>query len=773
MVNLTNSSVSNNELSSDPHNRNKYEASTKVYNYKMSDLTRYGKNENLVDLIQNKTNDIYNNDDSFVPYSDLNINKNFINTKYNNNNSNKECYNNNMKQYKPFRSNSCNLINYSNNKMCIHECTNKSCLGQNERYMINNNCEQSEMYTKRDVNNNKFNSDMSFRKNTQLANNSDVHYKKCEENLNYNNNNNNNVDNVNFVYNNYDKTNKNNNHTDNYNTYNKYNDPTHSNYNNNNNNDYNNNYYNNNDYNNNDYNNNDYKIKEKTYNHNNNMSENDHIINNKSELSSNTKNYIPNSNYPINMENNNIQHGDGYKTENNFNDVSHNNVRRNILQNGHENYNNNNNNNHNNNMNNVKNDNIHNNSNINSYNNYPHSDISSVAHDEFIHSSASINRERNMKHTIIFDYVENEKDKNINKEKNKKQVNTFVPKYNNLSPKEIHYNSLCGNDNITILEANKIKLDLNKLSEEDKRKKNNELPDQYPFHLCNEFKNDMLSKNKPTYVEKIYPTNYQYINNYNKNNEDISIEQRRYNMNSSHIFDYCLDTNHKKIEKNSIEKKKKFINEIKKPEQNSTDIEKEQKRKINPMYSDLFGRKTPDVNENITYEKIIPTTINSNWIYCPIDARKYSDGLYYKSSDNLENNKKENFHRKSFFKHDGYDNTKRLQDAIKRGSKVSLQAHLQSALQNDMTTYIPTDYHNVEAIYLSLSNLKDSVTDEQIKKIIKNSGAHIVSYIPEYDLFSNRRKSNAKLCIRYNMGNNGLNLLLNMFEEVNIKAQII
>ncbi|KNG75123.1 hypothetical protein PFMG_01057 [Plasmodium falciparum IGH-CR14] len=274
-------------------------------------------------------------------------------------------------------------------------------------------------------------------------------------------------------------------------------------------------------------------------------------------------------------------------------------------------------------------------------------------------------------------------------------------------------------------------------------------------------------------LKKYTQQNYHYINNYNKNNEDISIEQRRYNMNSSHIFDYCLDTNEKKLEKNSIEKKKKYIYEIKKPEQNSMDIEKEQKRKINPMYSDLFGRKTPDVNENITYEKIIPTTINSNWIYCPIDGRKYSDGLYYKSSDNLENNKKENFHRKSFFKHDGYDNTKRLQDAIKRGSKVSLQAHLQSALQNDMTTYIPTDYHNVEAIYLSLSNLKDSVTDEQIKKLIKNSGAHIVSYIPEYDLFSNRRKSNAKLCIRYNMGNNGLNLLLNMFEQVDIKVHII
>ncbi|CDO63099.1 conserved Plasmodium protein, unknown function [Plasmodium reichenowi] len=759
MVNLQKSSVSNNELSYDPINRNKYEACTKVYNYKLSDLTTHGKHENLDDLIQNRTNDIYNNDDSFVPYSDLNINKNFINTKYNNNNnnnnSNKECDNNKMKQHKPFRSNSCNRINYNNNKIYIHESTNKSNLGQNERYMINNNCDQSEMYAQGDVNNNKFNSDMSFRKNTQLANNSDVYDKKCDEesNYNHNNNNNNNVDNVNFYYN-YDNTNKNNMNTDIYNTYNNCNDSTHSSYN-----------YNHDNNNNN--NNNDYKIEAKTYNHINNMSENDHIINNNSEFSHNPKNNIPNLNYPINMENNNVEHGDGYKTENNFNYMSHNNVIRKILENGHENYN------HNNNVNNVKNDNIHNNSNINSYNIYPHSDILSVAHDEFTHSSASINREKNMKHTIIFDYVENEKDKNINKEKNKKQVNTFVPKYNNLSPKEIHYNSLCGNDNITILEANKIKLDLNKLSEEDKRKKNNELPDQYPFHLCNEFKNDMQSKNKPTYVEKIYPTNYHYINNYNKNNEDISIEQRRYNMNSSHIFDYCLDTNEKKLEKNSIEKKKICIYEIKKPEQNSMDIEKEQKRKINPMYSDLFGRKTPDVNENITYEKIIPTTINSNWIYCPIDGRKYSDGLYYKSSDNLENNKKENFHRKSFFKHDGYDNTKRLQDAIKRGSKVSLQAHLQSALQNDMTTYIPTDYHNVEAIYLSLSNLKDSVTDEQIKKLIKNSGAHIVSYIPEYDLFSNRRKSNAKLCIRYNMGNNGLNLLLNMFEQVDIKVHII
>ncbi|CRG92989.1 conserved Plasmodium protein, unknown function [Plasmodium gallinaceum] len=377
-----------------------------------------------------------------------------------------------------------------------------------------------------------------------------------------------------------------------------------------------------------------------------------------------------------------------------------------------------------------------------------------------LYGSASINRERNMNHTKIFDYVESDNDK---KHKQKNMINTFVPKYKNLSAKEVHYNSLSGNDNITVLAANQIKIDLNRLSEKSK----DILPNVYPFNLSSDFKNDKKNENKAQ-LEKLYPTNYNYINNYNKNNSDISLEQRRYNMNSSRIFDCDYDTKEGNSEKFKSETNISYKH---KGDIEKVDIEKEEKRKLNPMYSDLFGRKTPDINQNANYEKIMPATMKNNWIYDARNTKKYSE-LYFKSSDNLEYNGTEKFHRKSYFDKDGYDNKKRLQDAIQKGSKISLQAHLQSTLQCE-NNYNPSDYNNVEAYYLSLHNIRDSITDEEVKKVIKNSNAHIVSYESEYDLLSNKRKNNAKLCIRHNKGKHGLILLMNLLSQLDIKVTVL
>ncbi|CRH00443.1 conserved Plasmodium protein, unknown function [Plasmodium relictum] len=376
-----------------------------------------------------------------------------------------------------------------------------------------------------------------------------------------------------------------------------------------------------------------------------------------------------------------------------------------------------------------------------------------------LYGNATINRERNMNHTKIFDYVESDNDK---KNKQKNMRNTFVPKYKNLSAKEVHYNSLSGNDNITVLAANKIKIDLNKLSEKNK----DTLPNVYPFNLSKDFKNDKNKENK-AHLEKLYPTNYNYINSYN-NNSDISLEQRRYNMHSSHIFDCYYDTKEGNFEK--------FRNETNMPYKHKediekVDIEKEEKRKLNPMYSDLFGRKTPDINQNANYEKIMPTTMKINWMHDTRDTKRYSE-LNCKSPDNLEYNGTEKFHRKSYFDKDGYDNKKRLQEAIQKGSKISLQAHLQSTLQSE-NNYNPSDYNNVEAFYLSLSNISDSISDEEIKKVVKNSNAHIVSYESEYDLLSNKRKNNAKLCIRHNKGKQGLTSLINLLSQLDIKVTVL
>ncbi|GAW81336.1 hypothetical protein, conserved [Plasmodium gonderi] len=379
-----------------------------------------------------------------------------------------------------------------------------------------------------------------------------------------------------------------------------------------------------------------------------------------------------------------------------------------------------------------------------------------------------MNRERAFSHTKIFDYVENDEIKML---KPKDKTNTFVPKYNNLSAKEIHFNSLAGNDSITILAANKMKLDLTKLPEKTK----NVLPDVYPFHLSNDMKNEngRNRENKPPCLEKIYPTNFNYINTYNKNNADITLEERRHYMNSSHIFD-CYDN---KTEQSYLEKNKDTTDDItlyrSKKDETNLDNEKEEKRKLNPLYSDLFGRKTPDINQNVHCEKIMPTTLNCNWMYCPINSRKYSDPST-KPSDYLESYEKANFKRKSHFYNDVYDNERKkiLQEAIQKGTRASLRVHLQSMLQDDIS-YNLDECNKVEVAVLFLHNIKDSVSDDQIKQAVKKSGAYVVSYQPEYDFLCNRRKSNAKLCIRYANGREGLNLLTSLFNELEITVQFM
>ncbi|ETB62436.1 hypothetical protein YYC_01008 [Plasmodium yoelii 17X] len=392
----------------------------------------------------------------------------------------------------------------------------------------------------------------------------------------------------------------------------------------------------------------------------------------------------------------------------------------------------------------------------------------------YIYKSLCMNREKTMGHTKIFDYVEcksGDENNNISKHKNKNSE--FIPKYKNLTAKEIHYNSLSGNDNITVLEANKIKLDINKIS----NKNIDPLPDVYPFKLSKEYcKNEVK-------LEKLYPANYKYINNYNKNNANISIEERRNNMHSSHIFDYDCDDNKNQTKNENYRNTNTILphtynttnnNNISNDDKNA---EKNENRKKYPLYSDLFGRTTPNINKTIPCEKIMPTTMNSNWMYCPINNKRYS-GETTQNSDYLKCPGKTNFHRKSYFHNDGYDCRKKLQEAIGKGSKASFQMHLQSFINpinnDDIDNYYNNNNHgNVQVTYLHLQNIKDSITDDQIKTAIKQSGSYIVSYEPEFDIFSNKRKSNAKLCIRHPNGKDNLNILFNLFDELDIKARIL
>ncbi|EUD68343.1 hypothetical protein C922_01363 [Plasmodium inui San Antonio 1] len=376
-----------------------------------------------------------------------------------------------------------------------------------------------------------------------------------------------------------------------------------------------------------------------------------------------------------------------------------------------------------------------------------------------------INRERAMSHTKIFNYAGSEERK-ITKPKDK--TNTFVPKYKNLSAKEIHFNSLAGNDNITILAANKMKLDLTKLSE----KNEDTLPDVYPFHLSRDTKNEEEKKraHKPPCLEKLYPTNFNYINTYNNNNSDITLEERRNYMHSSHIFD-CddnkMDQHYEKRSKNTTEVVTHRITK----DVSNVDSEKEEKRKVNPLYSDLFGRKTPDINHNAPCQKIIPTTLNCNWMYCPINSKKYSEQSI-NSFDYLQSCEKGNFNRKSYFHKEVYDDERKkiLHEAVQKGTRASLRVHMESILQ-DGANYNLEECNHVEATYLILHNIKDSVSDDEIKDAVRKSGAFVVTYEPEYDFLCDTRKSNAKLCIRHANGKEGLNLLTSLLAQLEITVQ--
>ncbi|ANQ08766.1 Uncharacterized protein PCOAH_00029410 [Plasmodium coatneyi] len=377
------------------------------------------------------------------------------------------------------------------------------------------------------------------------------------------------------------------------------------------------------------------------------------------------------------------------------------------------------------------------------------------------------NRERAMSHTKIFNYEGSEEEKITNP---KGKANTFVPKYNNLSAKEIHFNSLAGNDNITILAANKMKLDLSKFSE----KNEDALPDVYPFHLSRDTKNGEEKKraHRPPCLEKLYPTNFNYINTYKNNNADISLEERRSYMNSSHIFD-CYDNKMEQPYQKGCENTTEVVTHRISKDVTNVDNEKEEKRKVNPLYSDLFGRKTPDINHNAPCEKIMPTTLNCNWMYSPIDSRKYSEQSF-NSSDYLQSCEKGNFNRKSFLGKEVYDDEKKkiLQEAIEKGSRALFRVHMQSIL-HDGVNYNLEDCNHVEATYLILHNIRDCVSDDEIKDAVRKSGAFVVTYEPEYDFLCNRRKSNAKLCIRHANGKEGLNLLSNLLAQLAITVQFM
>lgn len=392
---------------------------------------------------------------------------------------------------------------------------------------------------------------------------------------------------------------------------------------------------------------------------------------------------------------------------------------------------------------------------------------------------AELFREKNISHTKIFDYVGPNKydDDNDKVGHKKKLVDTFVPRYKNLSARETLLKHLAGNDNITVLAANS--MDYN--SEKSIDKEGKTLPNVYPFNVSENVKTVENDEQRRRCTPKLLAANCNYVNNYTNNGQDISLSQIRHNNISSHIFD--TDDMYEK-NGNLLASAKEATcvsmlnkrNEQKAANDQEVTIEKQEKRKNNPMYTDLFGRKTPDTYVNTSQqEKMLSATMKNNWMYHASDVKKYTQSVDEQkeniSYENLNDYDKEKFNRKSFFVKDGYDNTKRLQEALKKGSNYALQAHLQSSFQSENeSTNTPIDVNKVETYYLMLYNLKDSLSDEDIKKIVKESGAHLVSYKPDYDLLSNLRKSTAKLCIRHNKGKQGLEILQQLFSQFQVKA---
>ncbi|VWU49272.1 conserved protein, unknown function [Hepatocystis sp. ex Piliocolobus tephrosceles] len=388
-----------------------------------------------------------------------------------------------------------------------------------------------------------------------------------------------------------------------------------------------------------------------------------------------------------------------------------------------------------------------------------------------------VNRVKDLNHTKIF-YENNSYNGSKTYNSKKKNINSdFVPKYKQLSSKEALYNNLIGNDNITVLAANQIKLDLSKLPQKDM----NLLPDVYPFHLSAENKknnNNTINNNnnnKNIRLEKLYPTNYNYINNYNTKNADITLEERRNYMNSSHIFEY--DSEKYVDVKNEQNKNLNMITNITNYKLYNIDIEKDEKRKQNPMYTDLFGRKTPDVNKNMSCSKNMSTDINNNSINLTKDCNNNYDKSYDTYANYLKEHGKESFHRVSKFSKDSFDCRKQLQAALEKGSKACLQVNLKSYIQDDTNTSTSTSNNNdnikLDVAYFSLQNINDSITDDEIKQVVKNSQSYLVNYQSEYDVLSNRKKGNAKLCIKHPNGKEGINLVITLLSQLGIKAHVL
>lgn len=419
----------------------------------------------------------------------------------------------------------------------------------------------------------------------------------------------------------------------------------------------------------------------------------------------------------------------------------------------------------------------------NASNEYIRDDISlssSIAREQ--RENASFFREKNMSHTKIFDYKEpdNFDETHGQKGHKKKFVDTFVPRYKNLSARETLLKNLSGNDNITVLAANSMEFDRNSYT----NKEPANLPNVYPFNISERVNTTVENIETRKNRQKLLPANYNYVNSYTSSSRnDMSLSQIRNHMNSSHIFDTEESHQQKKNSYSTGEGVNNLIrmaphDEEKLGENRIEKMDMIEKRKKNPMYTDMFGRKTPDVDiHEPQKEKLLSATMQNNWIYHSSDVKKYAapssdvSNNDYEFFDTLEPGQ-DKFHRKSYFTRDGYDNTKRLQDALKKGSTYALQAHLQSSFQseNEDKKTNTTDIHKVQIYYLTLYNLKDSVHDEDIKQIVKNSEAYLVSYKPHYDLLSNVRKSTAKLCIRHNKGKQGLEHLQHLFSQVQIKA---
>ncbi|KAF8822714.1 hypothetical protein IE077_002950 [Cardiosporidium cionae] len=190
----------------------------------------------------------------------------------------------------------------------------------------------------------------------------------------------------------------------------------------------------------------------------------------------------------------------------------------------------------------------------------------------------------------------------------------------------------------------------------------------------------------------------------------------------------------------------------------------------NPMFSNLFGRSTPDYpasehdDTNATAWSKLWECENKNSDDCRLSYDSQSLASMtprerhlteLKSHLPLPLPKLSSIENKELME-DSYDTSARLKDAVSGGHKEIHQAHMQSTLLGTDFYLKAKQIKPSETVQIQLSRLRSTVTENDLIQFIRRCGCHLTQLKLDMDPLNHKCKGKASILIRNHNGAGGI-----------------